>query len=159
MNLLLVLASNIHILICFICVQIGPRSLEVQPWAADIPSFAAELDRIVTYITRPQVDCTSSLYCMCSQTKNILPPEEKQLSHQITVFEKVWKVWHCVKCLNHKLTHEGHLQFVFTFITHLTVKLAQLVFYYRLQNNNTAHFCIYLCLFLHFAHSCYMLLI
>ncbi|TMS18183.1 Methyltransferase-like protein 24 [Larimichthys crocea] len=34
---------------------VGQRPLEVQPWAADSPSFTAELNRSITYITRPQV--------------------------------------------------------------------------------------------------------
>lgn len=37
------------------CFQVGPRRLDVQPWAAEKPSFTAELNRIVTYISRPQV--------------------------------------------------------------------------------------------------------
>lgn len=35
--------------------QMGSKTLEVQPWAADGPSFTAELDRIIAYVTRPQV--------------------------------------------------------------------------------------------------------
>ncbi|RVE66533.1 hypothetical protein OJAV_G00108490 [Oryzias javanicus] len=34
--------------------QIGPRELEVQLWAADTPSFAAEVNRFVAYINTPQ---------------------------------------------------------------------------------------------------------
>ncbi|KAF7649443.1 hypothetical protein LDENG_00141430 [Lucifuga dentata] len=41
--------------------QVGPRVLEVQPWAAGKPSFTAELSRIVTYMTRPQVNCSRVL--------------------------------------------------------------------------------------------------
>ncbi|XP_074543317.1 putative methyltransferase-like protein 24 [Halichoeres trimaculatus] len=41
--------------------QLGPRTLEVQPWAADQPSFTAELNRVVTYITRPQLNCSRVL--------------------------------------------------------------------------------------------------
>ncbi|XP_070778187.1 probable methyltransferase-like protein 24 [Enoplosus armatus] len=41
--------------------QIGPRTLEVQLWAADKPSFTAELNRIITYITRPQLNCSRVL--------------------------------------------------------------------------------------------------
>ncbi|GLD72679.1 methyltransferase-like protein 24 [Lates japonicus] len=33
--------------------QVGSTTLEVQPWAADKPSFTAELHHIITYITRP----------------------------------------------------------------------------------------------------------
>ncbi|KAA8585922.1 methyltransferase-like protein 24 isoform X1 [Etheostoma spectabile] len=41
--------------------QMGPTTLEVQPWATDKPSFAAELKRIITYITRPQLNCSRVL--------------------------------------------------------------------------------------------------
>ena len=41
-----------------VCCQVGSRELVVQPWAADKPSFTAELSRIITYITNPQVGCT-----------------------------------------------------------------------------------------------------
>ncbi|XP_040909537.1 methyltransferase-like protein 24 [Toxotes jaculatrix] len=41
--------------------QVGSRALEVQPWAADKPSFAAELSRIITYITSPQLNCSRVL--------------------------------------------------------------------------------------------------
>nr|XP_029132786.1 methyltransferase-like protein 24 [Labrus bergylta] len=41
--------------------QVGPRTLEVQPWVADEPSFTAELDRIITYISRPQLNCSRVL--------------------------------------------------------------------------------------------------
>ncbi|XP_059205123.1 probable methyltransferase-like protein 24 [Centropristis striata] len=41
--------------------QMGPIALEVQPWATDKPSFTAELDRIITYITRPQLNCSRVL--------------------------------------------------------------------------------------------------
>ncbi|XP_039978582.1 methyltransferase-like protein 24 [Xiphias gladius] len=41
--------------------QVGSRTLEVQPWAADEPSFAAELSRIIAYITRPQLNCSRVL--------------------------------------------------------------------------------------------------
>ncbi|XP_071396874.1 probable methyltransferase-like protein 24 [Centroberyx affinis] len=41
--------------------QVGPRGLEVQLWAAGEPSFTAELNRIITYITRPQVNCSRVL--------------------------------------------------------------------------------------------------
>ncbi|XP_029918821.1 methyltransferase-like protein 24 [Myripristis murdjan] len=41
--------------------KVGPRRLEVQSWAADEPSFTSELSRIITYITRPQVNCSRVL--------------------------------------------------------------------------------------------------
>ncbi|KAM3843376.1 putative methyltransferase-like protein 24 [Diretmus argenteus] len=41
--------------------QVGSRALEVQSWAAGAPSFTAEINRIVTYITRPQVNCSRVL--------------------------------------------------------------------------------------------------
>ncbi|XP_037330073.2 probable methyltransferase-like protein 24 [Pungitius pungitius] len=41
--------------------QIGSRALEVQPWAADGPSFTAELNRLITYVTRPQLNCSRVL--------------------------------------------------------------------------------------------------
>ncbi|KAM4631277.1 putative methyltransferase-like protein 24 [Polymixia lowei] len=41
--------------------QVASRGLELKSWAADEPSFIAELDRIITYITRPQVNCTRVL--------------------------------------------------------------------------------------------------
>ncbi|XP_038580825.1 methyltransferase-like protein 24 [Micropterus salmoides] len=41
--------------------QMGPRSLKLQPWMADKPSFKAELNRIITYITRPQLNCSRVL--------------------------------------------------------------------------------------------------
>lgn len=41
--------------------QMGPRTLEVQPWAIDEPSFTAELKRIITYITRLQLNCSRVL--------------------------------------------------------------------------------------------------
>ncbi|XP_067469304.1 probable methyltransferase-like protein 24 [Thunnus thynnus] len=41
--------------------QVGPRPLELQQWAADEPSFSAELDRIITYLTRPQLNCSRVL--------------------------------------------------------------------------------------------------
>ncbi|XP_056255998.1 probable methyltransferase-like protein 24 isoform X1 [Seriola aureovittata] len=41
--------------------QVGSRALEVQPWAADQPSFTAELGRIITHITRPQLSCSRVL--------------------------------------------------------------------------------------------------
>ncbi|XP_056154460.1 probable methyltransferase-like protein 24 [Lampris incognitus] len=49
--------------------QIGTRGLEVQAWAAGEPSFTAELDRIIAYITRPQVNCS-----------RVLTPGESQAS-------------------------------------------------------------------------------
>lgn len=46
----------INILICMCaCSQTALRTLEVMPWAADEPSFSAELRRIIMYIARPQV--------------------------------------------------------------------------------------------------------
>ncbi|XP_062292266.1 probable methyltransferase-like protein 24 [Scomber scombrus] len=41
--------------------QVRPRPLELQPLAADKLSFSAELNRIVTYITRPQLNCSRVL--------------------------------------------------------------------------------------------------
>ncbi|XP_075995513.1 putative methyltransferase-like protein 24 [Genypterus blacodes] len=41
--------------------QVGPRAFEVQPWASGEPSFKAELSRIITYITRPHVNCSKVL--------------------------------------------------------------------------------------------------
>ncbi|XP_030597565.1 methyltransferase-like protein 24 [Archocentrus centrarchus] len=41
--------------------QVGPRALEVQLWAAGEPSFTAELNRIIQYITRPQLNCSKVL--------------------------------------------------------------------------------------------------
>ncbi|XP_070840060.1 probable methyltransferase-like protein 24 [Chaetodon trifascialis] len=50
--------------------QMGPRTLEVQPWASDKPSFTAELNRIITYITRVQLNCS-----------RVLSPGQAQASH------------------------------------------------------------------------------
>ncbi|KAM4550451.1 putative methyltransferase-like protein 24 [Fundulus diaphanus] len=47
--------------------QVGPRVMELQLWAANKPSFPAELSRIVTYITRPQLNCP-----------RVLPPGKAQ---------------------------------------------------------------------------------
>ncbi|XP_026203672.1 methyltransferase-like protein 24 [Anabas testudineus] len=41
--------------------QVGPRALEIQPWAAEKPSFTAELNRFTTYITRLQLNCSRVL--------------------------------------------------------------------------------------------------
>ncbi|XP_034016062.1 methyltransferase-like protein 24 [Thalassophryne amazonica] len=41
--------------------KVIPRGLEVQPWVVEKPSFTAELNRIVTYITTPQVNCSRVL--------------------------------------------------------------------------------------------------
>ncbi|XP_039461095.1 methyltransferase-like protein 24 isoform X3 [Oreochromis aureus] len=41
--------------------EVGPRALEVQLWAAGEPSFTAELNRIISYITRPQMNCSKVL--------------------------------------------------------------------------------------------------
>uniref|UniRef100_A0A8C7Z0Z9 Methyltransferase domain-containing protein n=1 Tax=Oryzias sinensis TaxID=183150 RepID=A0A8C7Z0Z9_9TELE len=41
--------------------QIGPGELEVQLWAAATPSFTAEVNRIVTYINTPQLNCSKVL--------------------------------------------------------------------------------------------------
>ncbi|XP_077599873.1 putative methyltransferase-like protein 24 [Stigmatopora nigra] len=38
--------------------EVGPRPLELQPWAKDQPSFSAELDRIVLYVNTPQINCS-----------------------------------------------------------------------------------------------------
>ncbi|KAG7244984.1 hypothetical protein INR49_023550 [Caranx melampygus] len=40
---------------------VGSRGLEVQPWASDPPSFTAELDRIISHVTRPQLSCSRVL--------------------------------------------------------------------------------------------------
>lgn len=46
----------INILTCMCaCSQTALTTLEVMPWAADEPSFSAELRRIIMYITKPQV--------------------------------------------------------------------------------------------------------
>ncbi|XP_043994604.1 methyltransferase-like protein 24 [Gambusia affinis] len=47
--------------------QVGPRVMEMQPWAGNKPSFSAELGRIITYITRPQLNCS-----------RVLPPGKAQ---------------------------------------------------------------------------------
>ncbi|KAM4724792.1 putative methyltransferase-like protein 24 [Anableps anableps] len=47
--------------------QVGPRVMEMQPWAVNKPSFSAELSRIITYITRPQLNCS-----------RVLPPGKAQ---------------------------------------------------------------------------------
>ncbi|XP_054909903.1 LOW QUALITY PROTEIN: probable methyltransferase-like protein 24 [Poeciliopsis prolifica] len=47
--------------------QVGPRVMEMQPWAVNKPSFSAELGRIITYITRPQLNCS-----------RVLPPGKAQ---------------------------------------------------------------------------------
>ncbi|XP_044028501.1 methyltransferase-like protein 24 isoform X2 [Siniperca chuatsi] len=54
--------------------QMGPRTLEVQTWAADKPSFTAELNRIITYITRPQLNCSRVL--SPGQAQASQPPAE-----------------------------------------------------------------------------------
>ncbi|XP_028255676.1 methyltransferase-like protein 24 [Parambassis ranga] len=41
--------------------QVGPRALEMPPWAADKPSFTAELSRVIAYITTPQLNCSRVL--------------------------------------------------------------------------------------------------
>ncbi|MED6260992.1 hypothetical protein ATANTOWER_032355 [Ataeniobius toweri] len=41
--------------------QVGPRVMDVQLWAVNKPSFPAELSRIITYITRPQLKCSKAL--------------------------------------------------------------------------------------------------
>ncbi|XP_051246157.1 probable methyltransferase-like protein 24 isoform X2 [Dicentrarchus labrax] len=41
--------------------ELGPRTLALQRWAADKPSFMAELNRIITYITKPQLNCSRVL--------------------------------------------------------------------------------------------------
>ncbi|XP_068189258.1 probable methyltransferase-like protein 24 [Antennarius striatus] len=41
--------------------QMGPRTLELMPWAADKHSFTAELNRIIMYIPRPQINCSRVL--------------------------------------------------------------------------------------------------
>uniref|UniRef100_A0A3Q1GKX4 Methyltransferase-like protein 24 n=1 Tax=Acanthochromis polyacanthus TaxID=80966 RepID=A0A3Q1GKX4_9TELE len=52
--------------------QGGPRALEVQRWAAEKPSFTSELNRIITYITRPQLNCSRVL--SPGQSEGAQPP-------------------------------------------------------------------------------------
>uniref|UniRef100_UPI0037E967A0 probable methyltransferase-like protein 24 n=1 Tax=Semicossyphus pulcher TaxID=241346 RepID=UPI0037E967A0 len=52
--------------------QVGPRTLEVQSWAEEEPSFTAELNRIITYITNPQLNCSRVL--SPGQTQASQPP-------------------------------------------------------------------------------------
>ncbi|GLD65855.1 methyltransferase-like protein 24 [Lates japonicus] len=59
--------------------QVGSTTLEVQPWAADKPSFTAELHRIITYITRPQLNCSK-----------VLPPGQAQASHHWLLCAEDW---------------------------------------------------------------------
>uniref|UniRef100_A0A8C6T2J6 Methyltransferase domain-containing protein n=1 Tax=Neogobius melanostomus TaxID=47308 RepID=A0A8C6T2J6_9GOBI len=40
--------------------QMGPRTLELQPWANNM-SFGTELNRIINYISNPQVNCSKVL--------------------------------------------------------------------------------------------------
>ncbi|XP_064203258.1 probable methyltransferase-like protein 24 [Anguilla rostrata] len=37
------------------------RQVELQPWAAGQPSFTAEVERFISYITTPQAHCTQTL--------------------------------------------------------------------------------------------------
>ncbi|KAM8883585.1 putative methyltransferase-like protein 24 [Synchiropus picturatus] len=41
--------------------QVGPRPLEMQPWATDPPTFSSELSRLIRYISSPQVNCSKVL--------------------------------------------------------------------------------------------------
>ncbi|XP_075872152.1 putative methyltransferase-like protein 24 [Nelusetta ayraudi] len=41
--------------------QTARRTLEVLPWAAGEPSFSAELDRVITHISSPQLNCSKVL--------------------------------------------------------------------------------------------------
>ncbi|XP_041823349.1 methyltransferase-like protein 24 [Melanotaenia boesemani] len=41
--------------------QVGPRAVEMQEWAANKPSFTAELRRIIMYITKLQLNCSRIL--------------------------------------------------------------------------------------------------
>ncbi|KAM9384115.1 putative methyltransferase-like protein 24 [Pholidichthys leucotaenia] len=50
--------------------QVEPKALEVQLWAEGEPSFAAELNRLITYITRPQLNCSK-----------VLSPGQAQAAH------------------------------------------------------------------------------
>ncbi|XP_024862920.1 methyltransferase-like protein 24 [Kryptolebias marmoratus] len=50
--------------------EVGPGALKVQRWAANEPSFSAELRRFVAYITRPQLNCS-----------RVLPPGKAQPTH------------------------------------------------------------------------------
>ncbi|XP_068603766.1 probable methyltransferase-like protein 24 [Brachionichthys hirsutus] len=52
--------------------QMAPRTLELMPWAADKESFTAELDRIMVYVPRPQINCSRVLYP--GQAQPSLPP-------------------------------------------------------------------------------------
>lgn len=56
-----VCVCSLHFSMCMLiriraCSQ-AVQALKVVPWAADKPSFSAELARIVKYITRPEVRC------------------------------------------------------------------------------------------------------
>nr|XP_019945970.1 PREDICTED: methyltransferase-like protein 24 [Paralichthys olivaceus] len=42
--------------------HVGSRALEVQPWADNKPSFTAELSRLITYITKSQLNCSRVIY-------------------------------------------------------------------------------------------------
>nr|XP_057903102.1 probable methyltransferase-like protein 24 [Doryrhamphus excisus] len=59
--------------------QDGPRTLELQPWAQDQPSFSAELSRIVLHITRPQLNCS-----------RVLSPGQVQASHPPAASPHPW---------------------------------------------------------------------
>ncbi|KAM3597030.1 uncharacterized protein V6R79_025004 [Siganus canaliculatus] len=54
--------------------QMGPRTLEVRPWAAAKPSFTTELSRIVTYISAPQLNCSRVL--SPGQAQSSQPPAD-----------------------------------------------------------------------------------
>ncbi|XP_010776473.1 methyltransferase-like protein 24 [Notothenia coriiceps] len=54
--------------------QTGPRKLDLQAWASDEPSFTAELNRIITFITRPQLSCPIVL--SPGETKASQPPAD-----------------------------------------------------------------------------------
>ncbi|XP_057684660.1 probable methyltransferase-like protein 24 [Corythoichthys intestinalis] len=54
--------------------KVGPRPLELQPWAKDQPSFSGELDRIILYVNTIQLNC-SRVVC-AGQVKVTHPPAE-----------------------------------------------------------------------------------
>ncbi|KAK7899148.1 hypothetical protein WMY93_020001 [Mugilogobius chulae] len=53
--------------------QMGPNTLEMQPWAARM-SFEAELSRIVRYINNPQLNCSKVLSSGKTQEPIAAPP-------------------------------------------------------------------------------------
>lgn len=94
---------SINILICMCaCSQTVLRTLEVMPWAADKPSFSAELSRIITYIASPQVGYTT-LPTVVQSIKNILPPKRfhsLNWKQQINYLIKIWCLKRREACIN-----------------------------------------------------------